>query len=148
MQQLEDYLQVQLLDRSKRPFVLTSEGEQFYSGCCKIVAVAVRELAEEVRSLGQEISGRVTVAAIYSVGLSYMPKLQQLLKVRFPKPNFDSSFAILTMLSLGRARVGRLWFGELSPAIQNDCGHRLVGRTDGPGRACRSRAYQARARHT
>ncbi len=105
VQQLEDYLQVQLLDRSKRPFVLTSEGEQFYSGCCKIVR-QFENLTEEVRSLGQEISGRVTVAAIYSVGLSYMPKLQQLLKVRFPKPNFDSSFAILTMF-IARSSKGR-----------------------------------------
>lgn len=91
VQQLEDYLQVQLLDRSKRPFVLTDEGEQFYSGCCKIVR-QFENLTEEVRSLGQEISGRVTVAAIYSVGLSYLPELQQLLKVRFPKAEFRFQF--------------------------------------------------------
>lgn len=91
VQQLEDYLQVQLLDRTKRPFVLTSEGELFYSGCCKVVR-QFENLIEEVRSLGQEISGRVTVAAIYSVGLSYLSELQQLLKVRFPKAEFRFQF--------------------------------------------------------
>ncbi len=50
VQQLEDFLQVQLLDRSKRPFVITSEGEVFYSGCCKLVR-QFDNLAEEVRSL-------------------------------------------------------------------------------------------------
>ncbi len=84
VQQLEDFLQVQLLDRSKRPFVITSEGEVFYSGCCKLVR-QFDNLAEEVRSLGQEISGRATVAAIYSVGLSYLPDLQKQLKQRYAK---------------------------------------------------------------
>ena len=91
VQQLEDYLQVQLLDRTKRPFVITSEGEVFYSGCCKLVR-HFENLTEEVQSLGQEISGRVTVAAIYSVGLSYLPELQKLLKIRFPKAEFRFQF--------------------------------------------------------
>lgn len=91
VQQLEDYLQVQLLDRTKRPFVVTSEGEVFYSGCCKLVR-HFENLTEEVQSLGQEISGRVTVAAIYSVGLSYLPELQKLLKIRFPKAEFRFQF--------------------------------------------------------
>ncbi len=91
VQQLEDFLQVQLLDRTKRPFVLTSEGEVFYSGCCKLVR-QFENLAEEVRSLGQEISGRATVAAIYSVGLSYLPDLQKELKQRFPKTEVRFQF--------------------------------------------------------
>lgn len=91
VQQLEDFLQVQLLDRSKRPFVLTPEGEVFYSGCCKLVR-QFENLSEEVRSLGQEISGRATVAAIYSVGLSYLPELQKELKQRFPKTEVRFQF--------------------------------------------------------
>lgn len=91
VQQLEDFLQVQLLDRSKRPFVLTSEGEVFYSGCCKLVR-QFENLTEEVRSLGQEISGRATVAAIYSVGLSYLPDVQRELKQRFPKTEVRFQF--------------------------------------------------------
>ena len=35
--QLEDHLGVRLLDRSKRPFVLTPEGEVFHEGCRKLV---------------------------------------------------------------------------------------------------------------
>ncbi|MGN6136288.1 MAG: LysR family transcriptional regulator, partial [Aureliella sp.] len=91
VQQLEDFLQVQLLDRTKRPFVLTAEGEVFYSGCCKLVR-QFDNLTEEVRSLGQEISGRATVAAIYSIGLSYLPDLQKELKQRFPKTEVRFQF--------------------------------------------------------
>ena len=35
--QLEEHLGVKLIDRSKRPFVLTPEGETYYEGCRKLV---------------------------------------------------------------------------------------------------------------
>ena len=35
--QLEQRLGVKLIDRSKRPFVLTPEGEIYYEGCRKLV---------------------------------------------------------------------------------------------------------------
>ena len=33
VQHLEEFLQVQLIDRSKRPFLLTAEGRAFHAGC-------------------------------------------------------------------------------------------------------------------
>ncbi|MEC7446499.1 MAG: LysR family transcriptional regulator, partial [Planctomycetota bacterium] len=71
VQQLEDELNVPLLDRSKRPFVLTPEGSIYYSGCRKIVE-RLHALEEEVRTLHQEVAGRVGIASIYSVGLSHL----------------------------------------------------------------------------
>jgi DNA-binding transcriptional LysR family regulator len=68
--QLEDSLGVRLIDRSKRPFVLTPEGEVYYDGCRKLVH-RYYALQEEVRTLHQEVEGRVNVASIYSVGLVY-----------------------------------------------------------------------------
>jgi DNA-binding transcriptional LysR family regulator len=35
--QMEENLGVRLIDRSKRPFVLTAEGEVYYEGCRKLV---------------------------------------------------------------------------------------------------------------
>lgn len=67
--QLEDHLGVRLIDRSKRPFVLTPEGQVYYDGCREIVHKFFT-LEEEVRTLHEDVSGRVAVAAIYSVGLS------------------------------------------------------------------------------
>ena len=69
--QLEEHLGVRLIDRTKRPFVLTPEGEVYYNGCRKIVQ-RYFALEEEVRTLHQEVAGRVSVASIYSVGLSHM----------------------------------------------------------------------------
>ncbi|HND50815.1 MAG TPA: LysR family transcriptional regulator [Pirellulaceae bacterium] len=86
VQQIEDQLGVRLLDRSKRPFVLTPEGEVFYDGCRKLVH-AYFALEEEVRSLHAEVSGRVSVASIYSVGLSHMNRLVQNFLLKHPKAN-------------------------------------------------------------
>lgn len=87
VQQLEEYLQVKLIDRSKRPFLLTAEGHAFHSGCLQILK-QFDALTEEVRSLGsqaKQLNGRVTVAAIYSVGLGYKLPLKRLVESRLPQ---------------------------------------------------------------
>lgn len=69
--QLEKSLGVRLLDRSKRPFQLTPEGQIYYEGCRTLVD-QYYAVEAEVKSLGDEVAGTVSVAAIYSVGLSDM----------------------------------------------------------------------------
>ncbi len=69
--QLEECLGVKLIDRSKRPFVLTPEGEIYYEGCRKLVQ-RYYALEEVVRTHHKEVVGRVSVACIYSVGLSHI----------------------------------------------------------------------------
>ena len=49
---LEEELGVRLLDRSKRPFVLTAEGQVYYDGCRRLVQ-RFYALEEEVRTLSQ-----------------------------------------------------------------------------------------------
>lgn len=83
---LEDELGVKLIDRSKRPFVLTAEGEVYYEGCRKLVH-RYMALEEEVRTLHQDVAGRVSVASIYSVGLSHMDRLVQQFLTKYPKAN-------------------------------------------------------------
>lgn len=82
--QLEDSLDVRLIDRSKRPFVLTPEGEVYYDGCRKLVQ-RYYALLEEVRTLHQDVEGRVTVASIYSVGLVYAKGLFERFSQLHPK---------------------------------------------------------------
>ena len=69
--QLERHLGTKLIDRSKRPFSLTAEGEIYYSGCRKLVE-RYFSLEERIRTLHDEVVGRVRVASIYSVGLHHM----------------------------------------------------------------------------
>jgi DNA-binding transcriptional LysR family regulator len=84
--QLEDSLGVKLIDRSKRPFVLTPEGEVYYEGCRGIVE-RYFALEDKVRTLHQEVAGRVRVASIYSVGLHHMNRYLQEFLSQHPKAN-------------------------------------------------------------
>jgi DNA-binding transcriptional LysR family regulator len=84
--QIEEHLQVQLIDRSKRPFVLTPAGQLYYEGCRQLVGQFER-LEEKVRTLHQETLGTVAVASIYSVGLSHMNEFVQQFLQRHPKAN-------------------------------------------------------------
>ena len=84
--QLERHLGVKLIDRSKRPFVLTPEGEVYYYGCRKLVE-RYFALEERVRTLHDEVAGRVRVASIYSVGLHHMNRYLHQFLGQYPKAN-------------------------------------------------------------
>lgn len=62
---------MQLIDRSKRPFVLTPEGQRFHEGS-RVIVQRYEDLEREVRSLHEAVAARLTVASIYSVGLAHM----------------------------------------------------------------------------
>lgn len=89
--QLEEQLGVKLIDRSKRPLVPTPEGEFFYDGCRKLVQ-RFFSLEEEVRTLHQEVSGRINVASIYSVGLSHLNRFVREFMQKHPKANVRIQF--------------------------------------------------------
>ncbi len=84
--QLEQRLGVQLIERSKRPLAPTPEGKAFFDGCRKLLA-GYEALEDEVRSLHEEVAGRVRVAAIYSVGLHHMSSYLQEFRGQHPKAN-------------------------------------------------------------
>jgi DNA-binding transcriptional LysR family regulator len=81
---VERYFGVQLVDRSKRPFVLTPEGQACYEGFREVLE-AYDAAEARVRSLRMEIGGMVRVAAIYSVGLHDMSRCMQDFMRRYPK---------------------------------------------------------------
>lgn len=83
---LEERLGVKLIDRSKRPFVLTPEGTVYYEGCCVLVDEYLA-LEDKVRSLHQVVAGQVRVAAIYSVGLHHMAMYIQQFMQQHPQAN-------------------------------------------------------------
>jgi len=81
--QLEEQLGVQLLDRSKRPFVLTPEGQRYFDGSQQLVS-QYAQLKEEVRTLHDETSRRLLVASIYSVGLAHMSAFMRQFSTNYP----------------------------------------------------------------
>ena len=89
--QLEQRLETKLIDRSKRPWSLTPEGEVYYRGVRKFLQ-QYDELESEVRTLHNEVEGRVRVASIYSVGLSHMNLYIQEFMGEFPKANVQLQY--------------------------------------------------------
>ena len=71
IQQLEADLEVLLIDRSKRPFMLTPEGQRFYEGS-RALLEGFEKLRASVASSRTQVVGNVRVAAIYSVGIHIM----------------------------------------------------------------------------
>src|SRR5688572_1960245 len=68
IQLLEGDLGVTLIDRTKRPFVVTPEGQTFYEACRTLLEGWEKARAEVV-AVKARVAGTVRVAAIYSVGL-------------------------------------------------------------------------------
>jgi DNA-binding transcriptional LysR family regulator len=81
---MEQHFGVQLVDRSKRPFVLTPEGQACYEGLRGVLEL-YDTVESRVRSLRAEITGVVRVASIYSVGLHDMSRCMQEFMRRYPK---------------------------------------------------------------
>ncbi len=81
---VEEHFAVQLVDRTKRPFVLTPEGQACYEGFREVLEL-YDAVEARVRSLRMDISGLVRVAAIYSVGLHDMRRCMQDFMRRYPK---------------------------------------------------------------
>ena len=68
IQQIEESLSVSLIDRTKRPFVVTPEGEAFYDAC-RTLLDGWEKAKAEIGAVKARVDGTVRVAAIYSVGL-------------------------------------------------------------------------------
>jgi DNA-binding transcriptional LysR family regulator len=71
VRQLEQELGVQLIDRTKRPFMTTREGTIFYEACQEMVK-CFEQAKAEISTQRSRIEGTVRVAVIYSVGLQDM----------------------------------------------------------------------------
>ena len=83
IQRLEEDLGARLLDRSKRPFTVTPEGEKFYRACRELLD-RFQTVREEILEDKQKVTGTVRVAAIYSVGLHDMGGEMQKFRALFP----------------------------------------------------------------
>ena len=88
--QIEGYFGAKLLDRSKRPFVVTEEGKVCFDHCIKLVR-QFDELAARLNNVHSHSADTVKVASIYSVGLSYMKQFVQRFTELNPEINENKS---------------------------------------------------------
>ena len=76
VQELERNLKVNLLDRTRRPLVVTSAGE-IYAEYCRDVLRRHKEMEEALQRVGDDVEGVIRVASIYSVGVSELIQLER-----------------------------------------------------------------------
>lgn len=118
--QLEDRLGVQLLDRSKRPFVITPEGERYYEGARQIVRM-YDELEEDVRTLHNAAAGRLLVASIYSVGLAHMSQFVRQFSAKYPNAQVRLEYLhpdrVLEVVEDGDVDLGLVSYPEESRTL-------------------------------
>ena len=121
MQHLEESLGVQLIDRSKRPLVLTSAGSIYLRGV-KSMLRGYNRLEQEVRSTSERLSGQIAVGTIYSVGLSYMPHATDEFQRMHPEvdviPKFGTSEEIIELTADGSVDLGLVSFPKTTKQLQ------------------------------
>jgi DNA-binding transcriptional LysR family regulator len=119
--QLESHLGVKLIDRSKRPFVLTPEGETYYEGCRKLVHRYLA-LEEQVRTLHDEVAGKVRVVSIYSVGLHHLTRCRERFLRQHPKADIRVEYAhprrVLEAVAGEEAELGLISYPKSSRQVQ------------------------------
>ncbi len=157
---LEARLGVKLIDRSKRPLVLTPQGKVYHEGCKDLVERYL-ELENRVRTLEDEdtVAGTVGVAAIYSVGLHHMSRYVQIFEQRHPQANVRLEYLhpsrVLERVTGGEAELGLLSYPRKWPELNvltlarradgGDCpsGASLRGPVQRPRRRARGEPFVA-----
>jgi DNA-binding transcriptional LysR family regulator len=84
VQQLEGQVGAVLIDRTKRPFVVTPEGRAFYEAC-RAMLERWDQAKAEVAAVKARVDGTVRVAAIYSVGLHDVSRPMQQFSSLYPE---------------------------------------------------------------
>lgn len=118
--QLEERLGVQLIDRSKRPFVLTPEGQRFLEGA-RVIVQRFDDLEREVSRLHEEVAARLTVASIYSVGLAHMSGYLREFLAAHPKADIRLEYLhphrVYEAVDSGQADLGLISYPQDSKSL-------------------------------
>ncbi len=117
---LEENLGVQLIDRSKRPFLVTPEGKRFHEGA-RVIVQRYDDLEREVRSLHEATAARLTVASIYSVGLAHMSGLLRQFLAAHPRADVRFEYLhphrVYEVVDQGQADLGLVSYPEESASM-------------------------------
>jgi DNA-binding transcriptional LysR family regulator len=113
VRQLEDEVGAQLIDRTKRPFMVTPEGRKFFEACL-VLLENFENAKSEITSQRTLVSGAVRVAVIYSVGLHDMGFYSQQFTTRYPQAKIRLAYlhpqAVVDAIINDEADLGILSF--------------------------------------
>ena len=120
MQQLETELGVALLDRTKRPFVVTPEGQAFYEACRGLLE-SWEKARTEIAAVKARVDGTVRVAAIYSVGLHDVSRNVQRFMSLYPEARVQLEclhpHKVVEAVMQGEADVGIMSYPPANRAL-------------------------------
>ena len=117
VQEVERRLGVALLDRGKRPLVLTAAGK-LYADFCRQVVLREEEFQAALDELKRQAGDTVRVASIYSIGLSEMSRLREAFAARQPAARVEVDYMrpdqIYHAVRNGSADLGLVSYPESS----------------------------------
>jgi DNA-binding transcriptional LysR family regulator len=120
VQDLEEGLGVELLDRSTRPLAVTPAGH-LYGEFCRDVLRRKEDFEAALEQLKKQVEGTVRVASIYSVGLSEMVQLEQEFGRRQPDAQLEVDYLrpekVYEAVATGQADLGLVSYPEPSREI-------------------------------
>lgn len=113
--QLEKQLSIELIDRSHRPLTLTLAGQRYFEGCRELLT-GFERLETEVQQLAGGVTGRLRVAAIYSVGLLQIDSYVRCFEEAYPdvelRVDYAHPEAVYAKVRSGAAEIGLVSFAE------------------------------------
>ena len=106
---IEEQYQVRLIDRGRRAFCLTPEGQAFLASSRDIIG-AYDDLGTRMKKLQEVISGELRIATIFSIGLHELPPYLKRFRREFPlvevKMDYRRSAQVYAAVQENRADVG------------------------------------------
>ncbi len=88
----EELFERQLVERNRKGLAPTSAGLIFYKGCREILD-RYNALGEELKDLGNIVSGQVRVATVYSVGLHELSQVVKNFIKAYPQANIHIEYS-------------------------------------------------------
>lgn len=120
VQDLEKEFKTPLLDRSRRPLVITEAGRACLD-FCRDVLRREEEFHAALDRLRGEIEGLVRVASIYSVGLSEMSELEEEFRARCPHARLEVEYLrpekVFEAVASDHADLGLMSYAEPSREV-------------------------------
>lgn len=88
---LEKKFHVALIERGKKHFSVTEEGQAML-GAAKEILTAYHSLGERISELRTSVSGRMRIASVHSIGLHELPPLLKTYRQKYPEMDVTLEF--------------------------------------------------------
>jgi DNA-binding transcriptional LysR family regulator len=120
LQEVERELGVSLFDRSRRPLAATPAGK-IYVDYCRDMLRRHEVMQAELGAILNQGIGTVRIAAIYSVGLSEMSRIEEQFAERFPEAKMDVQYLrpdrVWDAVAKDEADLGLMSYAESSREV-------------------------------